>query len=153
MRLCRYSRRMVESICWRSWYPSALMGHRISMEDLRILKWSKTSWVFFEEKEKTQVVIMEIGEAKDNNKKRQNTFPMITSQIYIGHFCVFFLEKTMDDSSWWSCCVREGGTAQCHGHWPSCPGNPNDPWDALKKTTMFGEVGRWNLSLFSKFFS
>ena len=40
----------------------------------------KDELLFFEEKEKTQVVIMEIGEAKNNNKKRQNTFPMIHSK-------------------------------------------------------------------------
>lgn len=61
---------------------------------------------------------MEIGEAKNNNKKKTKYISHDTFQIYIGHdFCVFFFWKKqwmihLDEAVG----IREGGTAQCHGH-------------------------------------
>lgn len=59
-------------------------------------------------------------------KKRQNVYiPWCIPNIHRSILCFFFWKKQwmihLDEAVG----IREGGTAQCHGHWPSCPGNPN----------------------------
>ena len=94
MRRCWYSRRMVESICWR-WHLQPWWIRR----EFRCESSNDQRQVEYFGGQGTTKTITERNRFLLYNKKNTNTLHCIQ------HLC-------------------EGGTAKCHGHWHSCSGYP-----------------------------